>query len=43
MNDLMAEVLEGHIREHLSSDGISPDQPNKDLEQAVAVLRSHLK
>lgn len=43
VNGLMAEVLEGHIREHLGSDGISPDQRNKDLEQVVAVLRSYLK
>ncbi|MDE2367183.1 MAG: metal/formaldehyde-sensitive transcriptional repressor [Betaproteobacteria bacterium] len=43
VNGLMAEVLEGHIREHLGSDTISPGQRNEDLEQVVAVLRSYLK
>lgn len=43
VNGLMAEVLEGHIREHLGSNGISPDQRNKDLEPVIAVLRSYLK
>ncbi|SFB20998.1 metal/formaldehyde-sensitive transcriptional repressor [Azotobacter beijerinckii] len=43
VNGLMAEVLEGHIREHLGADGISPQQRSEDLEQVVAVLRSYLK
>ncbi len=43
VNGLMAEVLEGHIREHLGPDIISPQQRNEDLEQVVAVLRSYLK
>jgi DNA-binding FrmR family transcriptional regulator len=43
VNGLMAEVLEGHIREHLGIEGISPKQRNEDLEQVVSVLRSYLK
>ena len=43
VNGLMAEVLEGHIREHLGSDAISLDQRSEDVEQVVAVLRSYLK
>lgn len=43
VNGLMAEVLEGHIREHLGPDAISPQQRNEDLEQVIAVLRSYLK
>ena len=43
VNGLMAEVLEGHIREHLGSDDISPQQRSEDLEQVVAALRSYLK
>ncbi|SEJ08282.1 DNA-binding transcriptional regulator, FrmR family [Azotobacter beijerinckii] len=43
VNGLMAEVLEGHIREHLGADDISPQQRSEDLEQVVAVLRSYLK
>jgi DNA-binding FrmR family transcriptional regulator len=43
VNGLMAEVLEGHIREHLGADDISPQQRSEDLEEVVRVLRSYLK
>jgi DNA-binding FrmR family transcriptional regulator len=43
VNGLMAEVLEGHIREHLGADDIPAQQRSEDLEQVVAVLRSYLK
>ena len=43
VNGLMAEVLEGHLREHLGADDISPQQRIEDLDQVVAVLRSYLK
>lgn len=43
VNGLMAEVLEGHIREHLGADDIPPQQRSEDLEQVVAALRSYLK
>ncbi len=43
VNGLMAEVLEGHIREHLGADDIPPRQRSEDLEQVVAALRSYLK
>lgn len=43
VNGLMAEVLEGHIREHLGVEGIPPQQRSEDLEQVVAALRSYLK
>ena len=43
VNGLMAEVLEGHLREHLGADDISPQQRHEDLDQVVAVLRSYLK
>lgn len=43
INGLMAEVLEGHIREHLGSEALSPQQRDKDLEEVVRVLRSYLK
>ena len=42
-NGLMAEVLEGHLREHLGADDISPQQRREDLDQVVSVLRSYLK
>ena len=42
-NGLMAEVLEGHLREHLGAEDISPQQRREDLDQVVTVLRSYLK
>jgi DNA-binding FrmR family transcriptional regulator len=43
VNGLMTEVLEGHIREHLGADDISPQQRSEDLEEVVGVLRSYLR
>lgn len=43
VNGLMAEVLQGYLREHLGADDISPQQRRDDVEQVVAVLRSYLK
>lgn len=43
VSGLMTEVLEGHLREHLGTDAISPQQRGEDLEQVIAVLRSYLK
>ena len=43
VNGLMAEVLEGHIREHLGQEAVSPKERREDLEQVVGVLRSYLK
>ena len=43
VNGLMSEVSEGHIREHLGANDISPQQRSEDLEQVVAALRSYLK
>ncbi len=40
---LMAEVLEGHIREHLGPEAVSPKERRQDLEQVVDVLHSYLK
>ena len=43
VNGLMAEVLEGHLRDHLGADDIPAQQRQDDLERVVAVLRSYLK
>lgn len=43
VNGLMAEVLEGHLREHLGSEDVTPRQRDEDLEQVIKVLRSYLK
>lgn len=43
VNGLMAEVLEGHLREHLGTPEASQAQRDHDMEAVVAVLRSYLK
>lgn len=43
VNGLMAEVLEGHLRDHLGAEDRTPQQRHDDLEQVVSVLRSYLK
>jgi DNA-binding FrmR family transcriptional regulator len=43
VNGLMAQVLEGHLREHLDAEDRSPQQRQEDLEQVLSVLRSYLK
>jgi DNA-binding FrmR family transcriptional regulator len=43
VNGLMAQVLEGHLREHLAAEDRSPEQRREDLEQVLSVLRSYLK
>jgi len=43
VNGLMAEVLEGHLREHLDAQDLPLVQRRNDLEQVVKTLRSYLK
>jgi DNA-binding FrmR family transcriptional regulator len=43
VNGLMAEVLEGHIREHLGEESAEPLQRERDLESVITVLKSYLK
>lgn len=43
VNGLMAEVLEGHMRDHLGAEDVSPAQRQEDLDQVVSVLRSYLR
>ncbi len=43
VNGLMAEVLEGHIREHLGSSQASAKQRDADVDQVVTIIRSYLK
>lgn len=40
---LMMIVLEGHIREHIGTEKVSPDQRQADTEQVISVLRSYVK
>jgi len=43
VNGLMKEVLEGHIREHLGAEDITPEQRQGEIEQVITVLKSYLK
>lgn len=43
VNGLMAQVLEGHLREHLAAEDRTPQERREDLEQVVSILRSYLK
>lgn len=43
VNGLMAEVLEGHIREHLGANTSSDDERQVDVESVAKVVRSYLK
>nr|WP_279577247.1 metal/formaldehyde-sensitive transcriptional repressor [Pseudomonas sp. LA21] len=43
VNGLMAEVLEGHLRDHLGDAERTAAERQEDLGQVVSVLRSYLK
>jgi len=43
VNGLMAQVLEGHLREHVGAQGLAEEDRAAALEQVAAVLRSYLR
>ena len=43
VNGLMAQVLEGHLRDHLAAEDRTPRERQEDLDQVLGVLRSYLK
>ncbi|AOE86609.1 metal/formaldehyde-sensitive transcriptional repressor [Pseudomonas sp. TCU-HL1] len=43
VNGLMAEVMEGHIREHLGAEDLSAKEREAEVDQIAALLRSYLK
>lgn len=43
VNGLMAEVLEGHIKEHLGAKDVSFEERQADVEKVASILRSYLK
>nr|WP_328988055.1 metal/formaldehyde-sensitive transcriptional repressor [Thiorhodovibrio winogradskyi] len=43
VNGLMAQVLEGHLREHLGTEDQTPEERRDNLKQVLSVLRSYLK
>ncbi len=43
INGLMAEVLEGQVREHFGSTGEDMQHRQDDLEQIIRIMRSYLR
>jgi DNA-binding FrmR family transcriptional regulator len=43
VNGLMAEVLEGHLREHVGAEGLSQEARGRELDQVAGLLHSYLK
>ncbi|MBO3273698.1 metal/formaldehyde-sensitive transcriptional repressor [Pseudomonas schmalbachii] len=43
VNGLMAEVMEGHIREHLAAEGLTAEERLEEVDQISSLLRSYLK
>lgn len=43
VSGLMAEVLEGHLREHLAREGNSRKAQRQDLEAVVRIVRTYLR
>lgn len=43
VNGLMAQVLEGHVREHLGAHDSTPAQRDADVEQVLTALRAYLR
>lgn len=43
LNGLMAEVLEGHILEHVASPELSNDERTAGASELVEVIRTYLK
>lgn len=43
VNGLMAQVLEGHLREHVAAPGLSQDERSAEIDQVADILRSYLK
>lgn len=43
VNGLMAEVLEGHLRETFGAGAPAPGDPNQAIDEVAALVRSYLK
>ena len=43
VNGLMAEVLEGHIREHLGAETLSAEERQHEVNTIAGAVRSYLK
>lgn len=43
VNGLMAEVMEGHIRDHLGAEDLSAEARRAEVDQIATLLRSYMK
>lgn len=43
VSGLMAEVLQGHIRDHLGPNAVDAAQRANDMDDVIDVIRSYLK
>ncbi len=43
VNGLMAEVLEGHLRENFGPDAVTAGDPVQTIDEVAALVRSYLK
>jgi DNA-binding FrmR family transcriptional regulator len=43
VNGLMAEVMEGHIRDHLGAEDLSAEARRTEVDQIATLLRSYMK
>jgi len=43
VSGLMAEVLEGHVRDHLGAEVTDPERRQEDVQVVLAALRSYMK
>ena len=43
INGLMAELIEGHLKEHVASDATTSEECQQDVDSIIRVIRSYLK
>lgn len=43
VNGLMAEVLEGHLRENFGPEAVTTGDPAQTIDEVAALVRSYLK
>ena len=43
LNGLLAEVVEGHVREHLAAPGVQPRARAEAAEELVDIVRTYVK
>jgi DNA-binding FrmR family transcriptional regulator len=43
LNALLAEVVEGHVREHVAARGVKPGERAEAAEELIEIVRAYLK